>query len=158
MVTYPLTWQQSNRWQMPAHSDDRGNVDHPQLWCNRRVLLFDTAYVIETASLHQSQVPQGCIVEVGCLLEWRVAWQPQLPWRLEIKYDNMNITLSKQHGQVSDGGAKSDQTMLTHWGRVTHICVNKLTIIGSDNGLAPGRHQTIIWTNDGILLIGPLGC
>ena len=24
---------------------------------------------------------------------------------------------------------------LTHWGRVTHICVNKLTIIGSDNYL-----------------------
>ena len=45
----------------------------------------------------------------------------------------------------------------THWGRVTHVCVSKLTIIGSDNGLAPGRRQTIIWTNDGILLIGPLG-
>ena len=26
---------------------------------------------------------------------------------------------------------------LTHWGRVTHICVSKLTIIGSDNGLSP---------------------
>ena len=46
---------------------------------------------------------------------------------------------------------------LTHWGRVTHICVVKLTIIGSDNGLSPGRRQAIIWTNDGILLIGPLG-
>ena len=45
---------------------------------------------------------------------------------------------------------------LTHWGRVTHICVSKLTIIGSDNGLSPGRRQAIIWTNDGILLIGPL--
>ena len=42
---------------------------------------------------------------------------------------------------------------LTHWGRVTHICVSKLTIIGSDNGLSPGRRQAIIWTNDGILLI-----
>ena len=29
--------------------------------------------------------------------------------------------------------------------------------MGSDNGLSPGRHQTIIWTNAGILLIGPLG-
>ena len=46
---------------------------------------------------------------------------------------------------------------LTHWGRVTHICVGKLTIIGSDNGLSPKRHQAIIWTNAGILLIGPLG-
>ena len=30
-------------------------------------------------------------------------------------------------------------------------------IIGSDNGLSPGRRQAITWTNDGILLIGPLG-
>ena len=100
---------------------------------------------------------------------------------------------------------------LTHWGRVTHICVSNLTIIGSDNGLSPvletkvgpsvrdqqflvrtsnflhislqinvwisqdpdqdrqlfqlshepclspGWRQAIIWTNDGQLLIGPLG-
>ena len=46
---------------------------------------------------------------------------------------------------------------LTHWGRVTHICVSKLTIIGLDNGLSPGRRQAIIWTNVGILLIRPLG-
>ena len=45
---------------------------------------------------------------------------------------------------------------LTHWGRVTHICVSKLTIIASDNGLSPGRRQAIIWTSAGILLIGPL--
>ena len=45
---------------------------------------------------------------------------------------------------------------LTHWGRVTHICVGKLTIIVSDNGLSPGRRQAIIWTNAGILLIGTL--
>ena len=45
---------------------------------------------------------------------------------------------------------------LTHWGRVTHICISKLPIIGSDNGLSPGRRQAIIWTNAGILLIGPL--
>ena len=47
--------------------------------------------------------------------------------------------------------------LLTHWGRVTHICVGNLTIIGSDNGLSPGRRQAIIWTNARILLIGPLG-
>ena len=46
---------------------------------------------------------------------------------------------------------------ITHWGRVTHICVSKLTIIGSDNGLSPDRRQAIIWTNAGLLLIGPLG-
>ena len=46
---------------------------------------------------------------------------------------------------------------LTHWGWVMHICISKLTIIGWDNGLLPGRRQAIISTNAGILLIGPLG-
>ena len=40
---------------------------------------------------------------------------------------------------------------------MTHICVGKSTIIGSDNGLPPDRRQAIIGTNAGILLIGPLG-
>ena len=48
------------------------------------------------------------------------------------------------------------RTNLTHWGRVMHIYVSKLTIIGSDNGSSPGRRQAIIWTNAGILLIGTL--
>ena len=34
---------------------------------------------------------------------------------------------------------------------MTHICVSP------DNCFSPGRHQTIIWTNVGILLVGPLG-
>ena len=38
-----------------------------------------------------------------------------------------------------------------------HTCVGKLTIIGSDNGLSPGRRQAIIWTDAGILWIGLLG-
>ena len=46
---------------------------------------------------------------------------------------------------------------LTHWGRVTHICVGNLTIIGSNNGLSPSRHRAIIWTNAGILSIGHFG-
>ena len=45
--------------------------------------------------------------------------------------------------------------VLTHWGRVAHICIGKLTIIASDNGLSPERRQAIIWTNAGLLLIGP---
>ena len=46
---------------------------------------------------------------------------------------------------------------LTHWGCMTHICVSKLTITGSDNGLSTGRRQALIWTYAGILLTGPLG-
>ena len=37
------------------------------------------------------------------------------------------------------------------------ICISNLTVIGSDNGLLPGRHQAIICTNAGILLTGTLG-
>ena len=46
---------------------------------------------------------------------------------------------------------------LTHWGQVMLIWVSKLTIIGSDNGLAPPCHQAIIWTIAVILLIGAMG-
>ena len=46
---------------------------------------------------------------------------------------------------------------LTHWGRLTHVSVSKLTSIGSDYGLSPGLCKTIIWTNAGLLLIGILG-
>ena len=42
--------------------------------------------------------------------------------------------------------------LLTHWGRVTHITVTKLIIIGLDNGSSPGGCQAIIWNNAGILL------
>ena len=38
-----------------------------------------------------------------------------------------------------------------------NLLASKLNIIGSDNGLALDRHQAIIWTNAGILLIVPLG-
>ena len=40
---------------------------------------------------------------------------------------------------------------------MTHICVTKVTIIVSDNGLSPVRRQAIICYNAGILLIGSLG-
>ena len=48
-------------------------------------------------------------------------------------------------------------SLLTHWGRVTHLCISKLTTMISDNGLSPEWCQSIIWTNAGILLIGTLG-
>ena len=62
--------------------------------------------------------------------------------------------------------------ILTHWGRVTHVCIympvnyiiigsdkglkfvpngpiNYVPAFGSDNGLTLARRQTIVWTNDG---------
>ena len=52
---------------------------------------------------------------------------------------------------------KVQMASVTHWIRVTHICVRKLTTICSDNGLSTGRCQAIIWTSARILLIGTLG-
>ena len=46
--------------------------------------------------------------------------------------------------------------VLTQWGRVMHIFVSKIIIIGSDDGLAPDRRQAIIWNNAGKLLVGPV--
>ena len=51
----------------------------------------------------------------------------------------------------------TNPNVLFHWSRVAHICVSKLTTIGSDNGLPPSRRQAINWTNAGILLIRTLG-
>ena len=44
----------------------------------------------------------------------------------------------------------------TRWGQVVHIFINKLIIIGSDNGLSPNPGHAIIRTNAGILLMGPM--
>ena len=65
--------------------------------------------------------------------------------------------MSAHHGQVLRVGRYliSSAIPLTHWGRVTHICLGNLTNIGSDNGLSPDRRHAIIWTNAPILLIGP---
>ena len=69
----------------------------------------------------------------------------------------MIMTLKMNHNTAANENTKIiSDCFLTHWGRVTHICVSKLIAIGSDNGLSPGRRQAIIWTNAGILSIGPL--
>ena len=84
--------------------------------------------------------------------------------------------LGTRNEVIQDGNRKRKSRHLApppQWGRKTlpillmvnslrpsdaYICVSKLTIIGSDNGLSPDRRQAIIWTNAGLsLLIGPLG-
>ena len=65
----------------------------------------------------------------------------------------INLALIMQSFLLLNAG----QSMLSHWGPVMHLCVGKLTIIGSDNGLSPGWRQAIIWIIAGILSIGPLG-
>ena len=60
-----------------------------------------------------------------------------IPHALRIMPDEMSIILSVSEAMIK-------------WGRVTHLCISKLTIIGSDNGLSPSRRWAIIWANDRI--------
>ena len=77
--------------------------------------------------------------------------------------DAAQITVGTCFHFVKATGLKNDDCdninlFLTHWGWVMHICVGNLTIIGSDNGLPPGRRGAIICTNVVMLLIRrPLG-
>ena len=96
-----------------------------------------------------------CLLPSGiCSGFWRGRNAWSLAWSFNSNGSRSNaISLGTDTIQLSKEGTGS----LAHWGRVTHICVGKLTIIGSDNGLSPERHQAFIWTNAGILLIWPLG-
>ena len=68
-----------------------------------------------------------------------------------------NISKKKKKVPLKVYRASVAPNELTHWGWVTHICVNNIASIDSDNGVSPSRRQAIIWSNAGILLIGPLG-
>ena len=75
-------------------------------------------------------------------------------WHLYIESEHWCIWVNKFTGcgqwfACHQGCLKNAYELLTHWSRVTHICVSKLTIIG--------QRQDIIWTNGGIWLIGRLG-
>ena len=95
---------------------------------------------------HVIQVIQ-CDIILHTTLQWQ-RWDIRIDFDL-ILYGWMTV-FPKENTGIHD-------SILTHWGRVTHIFVSKLPIIGSDNGLSPDRRQAIIWTSAGILLIGPLG-
>ena len=74
-----------------------------------------------------------------------------------VKQRNWTSCLQASSCIVKTNTSRAVLNPLTHWGRVTHICVSDLTSIGSRNGLSPGRRQAIIRTNAGVLLIRPLG-
>ena len=87
-------------------------------------------------------------------------------WLLRNLWDNVKMTVTRIFQMYSEMYLSYEHrchsflksiTCLTHWDWVTHLCFNKLIIIDSDNGLSPGWRQAIIWTNDKILLIRPLG-
>ena len=73
-------------------------------------------------------------------------------WRKFLQIFNISVSLI-WNGHISHILLKLIET---GW-RIYDICVNELNSIGSDDVLSSGRRQAIVWTNAGILLIGPLG-
>ena len=128
---------------------------HPNGFCAEMFLISSIK------NIGKSYFSRGFTFPLG---HWVTSW-----WHKAINWTNADLTSIRSHGIRLRAISQCSITchkytphfprtnQLTHWGRVTHICVSKLTITGSDNGLSPDRCQAIIWTNAGILLIGPLG-
>ena len=130
-------------WRAPPHGDK--NIRSYTLWryLKYRSYLFVDITEISTVSVlssNQNEAYIRCQLKLETLtwpdpMKWIASYRVQADHVLEV----WAVILS-----------------LTHWGRVTHICVVTNTNIGSDNGLSPGQRQAIIWTNAGIVSIGPL--
>ena len=81
----------------------------------------------------------------------------QLPDVSEVTLNDKDKTDQFQLERIRCIDIGCDVKLFSHWGRMTHICVGIITIIGSNNGLSHGRRQAITWTNAGLLSIGLLG-
>ena len=73
----------------------------------------------------------------------------------------LKVLLCNIHGQNgicnhSGPGAHPLESEIIEAELRIYVLVKHNSIV-SDNGLSPGRNKAIIWTNAGILLIGPLG-
>ena len=108
------------------------------------------------------------LMNISVLLQniyWIVFYVPEFPGRprkksrfflqIHVKFWIFSETPCTNLTTLVLLGIIYSKAALTHWGRV--ICVTYLIVIASDNGLSPSRHQAIIRTNAGILLIRPLG-
>ena len=107
-------------------------------------------------------VPKGPINNIPALVQimaWRRSGDKPLSEPMMVSLlTHICVTRPQWVNDTCRACDRSDMgTTLTHWGRVTHICVSKLITIGSDNDLSPARRQAIISTNVGILSTGSLG-
>ena len=62
-------------------------------------------------------------------------------WFLACKWYGIRMTRVFDQPKKVNNYCYIGTKVLTHQGRVTHICVSKLTIVGSHNGLSPCRRQ-----------------
>ena len=134
-VLFSSQWRQNGRDSVSNHQLNAC----PHKWpVTRKMFPFDD--VIMSSRSREVLTCQGCGFCTPSL------------WGVPPRWYGQDSKLQERRARSQNAGNK-----ITHWGRVTHLCVSKLTNIASDNGLSPGRRQAITWTNIGILLIGPLG-
>ena len=81
--------------------------------------------------------------------------QWEASWLKHVFISKQVWALSIDELTVEDNWQDEPLDYSTNWGRVSYVCVGKLIIIGSDNGLSPGRRQAIFWTYARTLLIRP---
>ena len=138
VLTYPLTTKRTS----PKVMLTRGSifVSSEVCWANLRD--YSVCAVLRMWRLFFNNPFRPGSRKVVYCLHWK--------WMSQRNHDKMSTH------DVSRDFVRFRQ-LLTHWGRMTHICVSKLTSIGSDNGLSSDRRQAIIWTNAGILLIRSWG-
>ena len=100
-------------------------------------------YTMMTTKLHM--LPSWLHLEFElCLIRSRYSNCPR--WSHEKSHSASSVNMNENKPAL----------WLTYRRPVTHKSVSKLTIIGSDNGLSPGRHQAIIGTSAAMWLVRTL--
>ena len=123
------------------------NVSGREIWS---IWLIMSLVSIPEICIGFTEILPQITIHCSSRIYWLWFYQTKKGWLSSYRWGckiTIMIYVSTSHLYVNN---------LTHLGRATHLCVGKLAIIGSDNGLLPGWHHAIIWTSAGILLIGPL--
>ena len=141
---YSKLWQRCSGWWLVAWTE-------PGHYLNQRCFIVDchpkkktSAKLENHTSLHWRKFCQKMYPVTAPAILSREFQCFKMPFHIfSMQSDMFSFLLSSIINRV----------YLTHWGRAMHICVRNLTIISSDNGLSPGRRQSIAWA--GIMLIVP---
>ena len=120
--------------------------------------------VVSLSTCHHTQRSRSSRRASGSQCLWRVlrgsitlgsTRSSRLVWRITSRLMSRNGLIPISSVEQDSLITKVSGALYYCRGRVTHICVSDLTIIGSDNGLSPDRRQALIWINAWILLTGP---
>ena len=115
---------------------------------------MSTLYVLRFQCVHQ--LFTGLSITESRLVDWESlaklhVWRVSCEFGFEFEFE-LNVNSNLNSNTIRYSFIDTWYTLFNSFRPSDHICVTKLTIIGSDNGLSPGRRRPIIWTNAGILL------